>query len=78
MPDLISETPLGLGSGTYNLKYVMASGDARLQWSVDNEDFTDVPDSVQTSTTGKTVDLPSCRVQSVLTGDATLAITKVR
>ena len=78
MPNLVTATPLPLGSGTYNLKYVMTSGDARLQWSVDNEDFEDVPDSVQTSTTGKTVELPSCRVQSLLTGDATLAITKVR
>ena len=77
MPILETATPLAIGSGTYNLKYTMSSGTAKLQYSVDGEAFGDVPDTSKTSSTGITVLLPSCRVQSVLTGDAELRITKV-
>lgn len=78
MAKLLTAVPINVSAGTYNLKMDMSSGDARLQYSVDNEDFTDIIDSVQTSNSSVAIELPGCRLQSVITGDANVYLTMVR
>ena len=73
MSKLASEAPLNVSSGTYNLKVVPNAGTAKLQFSVQNEAMQDIPDA----TTSGTVLLPSCKVQSVITGDAELYLNKI-
>jgi len=73
-----SSFPESIAAGTYNVLMVMSSGDAKLQYSTDSLAFTDIPDSTQTSSTGFELDLPSCRIQSVITGDGQVSISQVR
>jgi len=77
MPNLITETPISIASGLHNLEYDISSGTAKLQYSANNKPFKDVPNTDKTATTGINVRLPSCRIQSVLTGDATLFISTI-
>lgn len=76
---LLTGIPVGIDSGTYNVKMDMSSGDALIQWQIQPAAaFQDVPESVQTSSTGFTLDLPNCKVQSLITGDATVELNVVK
>lgn len=71
---LLTEDPTTIGSGDYNARNDLTSGENKLQYSVDGGAFRDVPDSaVTSSSTAEEKDyiltLPNCRVQSVITGD---------
>ena len=74
---LLTATPQPITPGYYNIKMDMSSGDARIQWKLEVDTFQDVPDSIKTASTGFTVQLPNCIVQSLITGDATVEITPV-
>ena len=75
---LLTSTPVSKAAGTYNILMVMSSGDAKLQYSTDELTFTDIPTSTKTASTGFEIDLPSCQIQSVITGDAEVSISQVR
>ena len=66
-----------LASGTYNVKMDMTTGDARLEWKINEDAFQDVPDSVKTADAGFTVTLPGCVIKSTITGDAVVNLTLV-
>ena len=76
MTDLVNSESRSAAPGFHTLTYIMTAGTAKLTYSVDNKPFVDVPDSAQTTTLGKTLRLPACRVLAVLTGDATLSINR--
>ena len=57
-------------AGKHNLKVVIGTGTAVLQYEVDGEGFLDVPDTSVSASTGLSVDLPNCTVKTTLTGDA--------
>lgn len=78
MTILLTAEPQSIGAGTYNVLMVMSSGDAKLQYSTDSLAFTDIPDSTKTASTGIELSLPSCRIQSVITGDAQVSISQIR
>ena len=77
MPKLLTAVPISFPAGRHNVKMVMTSGDARIQWAVDGVTFSDVPGTVKTADDGFSIDLPNCRIQSVITGDAVVDINKV-
>lgn len=71
---LATADPTRVKSGKYNVKTVMSTGTSKLQIQLKAEAFTDIPDSDKSATTSFNIDLPSCRVQAVLTGDASSTI----
>jgi len=63
--------------GQYQLTYTMSSGTAKLQISVDDSAFQDVPLSDKSASEVVLISLCSSKVKAVLTGDAVLSINRV-
>lgn len=63
--------------GQYQLTYTMSSGTAKLQVSVDDSAFQDVPLSDKSASTVVQVSLCTSKVKAVLTGDAELSINRI-
>ena len=74
----LTVVPQGVEKGRYNIHMKMTTGDAKIQYNLgDNNDdggadstFIDIPSSLQTGSTGFNVDLPSCKIKAITTGDA--------
>ena len=76
---LLTATPEVISAGTYNLKMIMTTGDARIQYEShsDGEGFTDSSESVKAADFEGTIKLPKGRVQSLITGDATVYLNLI-
>ena len=77
MTVLITAIPQDITAGVKNIDMRMSSGDARLQISVNSSAFTDIPDTVKTSSTNFNITVPRCRIQSVITGDAAVSTSTI-
>ena len=75
--ELLDSVIVRRGQGDYNLKIDITTGTAKLQYSVDNEAFTDIEGSTQTANAGVSITLPKCRLNAVLTGDARMYLTDI-
>ncbi len=80
MAKLLTGVEKSVGQGTYNLRIVSTSGDAKLQYKVADEAYGDIPDAVFTGATdtGLDLDLPSCFVKSTITGDGVVHLNLIR
>lgn len=72
--DLPTATPINITPGEYVLVTAMSAGTSKLQISVLGGSFQDITDASWTADADTRIFLPRCRVQSVLTGDATMSI----
>ena len=77
MGQLLTGVETVRSAGTHNLKIVIGTGTAVLQYQVTTEGFLDVPNTSVSASTGVNVELPKCKVKAVLTGDAAVYISKV-
>ena len=78
MTELLHNEPQPFGTGIKNIDMRMSSGDARLQISVDGSAFADIADTVKTADSNFNITIPKCRIQAVITGDATVKFENVR
>ena len=80
MTKLVSGIETPKGQGSYNFKVVSTTGDVKLQYRVSDEGFTDIEGATFTGATdtGVTVDLPSCILKAVITGDGVAHLNLIR
>lgn len=65
--------------GTYIVKMTMSTGDARLQWSVEGEAFTDIPDTIKTADDVFDLKIAAGTViKSLITGNAVVRLNFFR
>jgi len=74
MTTLTTATPITVDEGEYILITSMSSGTSKLQISVHGGSFQDITDASWSANGDTRVFLPQCKVQAVLTGDATMSI----
>lgn len=65
--------------GTYIIKMTMTTGDARIQWSVEGEAFTDISDTTKTENSEFTMEISAGTViKSLITGNAVVRLNLFR
>ena len=74
---LLTAVPEEISGGKLNIDMDMTTGDARVQLSINGRPFKDIESSVKTAGANFNISVPSCRIQSVITGDATVEMTRV-
>ena len=67
MPELVNakEIPVTF-PGSYNINMIIPAGNIKLQYSVMNQAFVDIPDSTYTADTGFTLSLPECKLKAII------------
>jgi hypothetical protein len=78
MTALLTADPVEFSTGIKNYDVEIGTGTAKLQISVEGRDFKDIPNTDKTANYNNNITIPVCRIQAILTGDATVAINNVR
>ncbi len=78
MAKLENNVSTPIGAGTHNVQVVIGTGTALLQYSTDSLSFIEIPTTSVSASIGFELELPSCAVKAILTGDAELAINYVK
>ena len=78
MTALLTADPVEFSTGIKNYDVEIGTGTAKLQISVEGRGFKDIPDTDKSADYNNNITLPSCRIQAILTGDATVAINNIK
>ena len=76
--ELVSGVPQGYATGIKNYDVEIGTGTAKLQMSVNGRAFKDIPDTDKTANYNSNITIPECRIQAILTGDATVVLNNVK
>jgi len=78
MASMENNDELPIFTGMQNIVMNMSTGDARIQMSIDNQPFSDIPDTVKTADASFNMSIPASIIRAVITGNAKVFINKVK
>ena len=76
--ELVSGVPQTYTTGIKNYDVEIGTGTAKLQMSVKGRTFKDIPDTDKSANYNNNITIPDCKIQAILTGDATVVILNVK